>query len=91
MKDPTGMLGSWTLTSLEYHLVSNPIQREQQLDFHEFRLFSRSNSPIFSRTFGWTRILKISRTQGVPAAEEGLNQVMKSWQAFRRITPFLRS
>ena len=51
-KDPIGMLGSSTLTLLEYDLVSNPIQREQQFDFREFRLFSKANSPIFSRTSG---------------------------------------
>ena len=72
------MHGNWTLTSLEYDLVSNPIQQEQQLDFREFWSFSRSNSPIFSRMSGWTRSAKISRTQGVLAAEEGQNQVMKN-------------
>ena len=61
------------LTSLEYNLLSSAIQREQQLDFHEFRLFSRANSPIFLRMSGWTRIAKVSRAQGVPAAKEGLN------------------
>ena len=72
-KDPTSMLVKSTLTSLEYDLLSSAIQREQQLDFREFRLFSRANSPIFSRTSGWTRIAKVSRAQGVPAAKEGLN------------------
>ena len=91
MKDPTGILGSWTLTFLDFDLVSNPIQQEQQLDFREFRLFSRANSPIFSRTSGWTQIAKISRMQGVLAADEGLNQVMKCWRAFKRITAFLRA
>ena len=67
------MLVSSTLTSLEYDLLSSAIQREQQLDFCEFRLFTRANSPMFLRTSGRTRIGKISRTQGVPAAEEGLN------------------
>ena len=80
-----------TLTSLEYDLLSSAIQREQQLDFREFRLFSRANSPIFSRTSGWTRIAKVSRAQGVPAAKEGLNWLMKSWREFRRITAFLRA
>ena len=73
MKDPTGMLGSLTLTSFEYDLVSSPIQQEQQLDFRKFRLFTRANSPIFSRMSGWTRIARVSRVQGVPAAKEGLN------------------
>ena len=85
------MLVKSTLTSLEYDLLSSAIQREQQLDFREFRLFSRANSPIFLRTSGWIRIAKISRAQGVPATEEGLNRVMKSWRAFRRITAFLRA
>ena len=40
---------------------------------------------------GWTRIAKFSWTQGVPAADEGLNLVMKSWQVFRRIRVFLRA
>ena len=62
-----------TLTSHEYDLLSSAIQREQQLDFREFRLFSRANCPIFLRTSGWTRI-----AQGVPAAKEGLNRVMKN-------------
>ena len=61
------------------------------MDFREFRLFTRANSPIFSRTSVWTRIAIISRTQGVPAAEEGLNQVMKTWRAFTRITAFMRA
>ena len=85
------MLVKSTLTSLEYDLLSSAIQREQQLDFREFRLFTRANSPIFSRTSGWTRIAKVSRAQGVPAAKEGLNRVMKSWRTFRRITAFLRA
>ena len=67
------MLACLTLTLLEYDLVCSPLQQEQQLDFREFRLFSRVNSPIFSRTSGWTRIAKVSRAQGVPAAKEGLN------------------
>ena len=85
------MLVKSTLTSLEYDLLCSGIQREQQLDFREFRLFTRANSPIFSRTSGWTRIAKISKAQGVPAAEEGLNRVMKSWRAFTRITALLRA
>ena len=85
------MLVKLTLASLEYDLLSSAIQREQQLDFREFRLFSRANSPIFSRKSGWTRIAKVSRAQGVPAAKEGLNRVMKSWRTFRRITAFLRA
>ena len=72
-------------------VVSSRTQREQQLDFRELRSISRANSPTFSRASGWTRIAKISRTQGVPAAEEGLNQVIKSWRAFRRIIAFLRA
>ena len=85
------MLGSLTLSSLEYDLISSPIQQEQQLDVREFRSLTRANSPIFSRTSGWTRIAKFSWTQGVPAADEGLNLVMKSWRAFRRIRVFLRA
>ena len=61
------------------------------MDLREFRLFTRANSPIFSRTSGWIRIAKISRAQGVPATEEGLNRVMISWRGFRRITAFLRA
>ena len=84
------MLGSSTLTLLEYNLACSPIQQEQRLDFPEFRSFTRANSPIFSRMSGWTRIAKISRVQGVPAAEEGFDRVIKSWRVFRRITAFLR-
>jgi len=85
------MLVKSTLISLEYDLLSSAIQREQQMDFREFRSFTRVNSPIFSRMSGWTRIAIISRAQGVPAVEEGMNQVMKSWRAFTRITAFLRA
>ena len=72
-------------------VVSSRTQREQQLDFRELRSISRANSPTFSRASGWTRIAKISRTQGVPAAEEGQNRMMKSWRTFRRTTAFMRA
>ena len=90
-KDPTGMLGSSTLTSLEYDLVSNHIQRGQQLDFRELSSFTREIVLFFHVRLVGPKSQKNSRTQGVPAAEEGLNRVMKSWRGFRRITAFLRA
>ena len=85
------MLVKSTLTSLEYDLLSSAIQQEQQLDFREFRLFSRVNSPIFSRTSGWTRFAKVSRAQGVPAAKGGFELIDEKLAGIQRNDSFPES
>ena len=54
-------------------VLSSPIQQEQQLDFREFRSFTRALSQISWRTSGLTRIAKIAGMQAVLAAKEGQN------------------
>ena len=65
------------------------IQRKQQLDSREYGLYTNENKSYFSRMPGWTDIAQISRTQGVPAAVEGQDRIMKNWRAIRATTAFL--